>query len=104
MADIGPTVPLDTIPAFDFDNEQEGDTSVWARLVPLASNKGTFDEIALVQDAHSFGRLPSNDTVFQELGISGKHCRVYKEMITSSKTSTTIFKLEDMRYVALEHF
>lgn len=99
MADIGPTVPLDTIPAFDFENEEE-DTSIWARLVPLATNKIRLDEIVLIKDEHTFGRANTNDTMFKELGISGKHCRIYKETITSSKNTTTIIKIEDMRYVA----
>lgn len=100
MADIGPTVPLDTIPAFDFGDEGEEETTSWARLVPLATNRGKFDDIELNKDEHVFGRLPTNDTVFKELGISGKHCKIFKEVITSSKSSTTIVKIEDMRYVA----
>ena len=99
MADIGPTVPLDTIPAFDFEVESEGETTCWARLVPLATNRTTHEEVSLIKDEHSFGRLATNDTVFKELGISGKHCRIYKEVFTSSKTTTTIVQLEDARYV-----
>jgi hypothetical protein len=100
MVDVGPTVPLDTIPAFDFESADVGENGFWARLVPLASNKGVFTEIELIREEHTFGRLSTCDTVFKELGVSGKHCRIYRETITSTKTSATIIKLEDMRYVA----
>lgn len=101
MVDVGPTVPLDTFPAYDLELHDEVDNGRWGRLVPLATNKYIAAEIDLFKAEHSFGRLSVNDTVFTELGISGKHCRIYKELITSAKNSTTIVKIEDTRYVAL---
>lgn len=98
MTDAGPTVPLDTIPSFDFDSISEAETGAWARLVPLGSNKTQHDEIELVKDEHTFGRLSTNDTKFLEPGISGKHCRIYRETFTTGKSPTTIVRVEDSRY------
>lgn len=98
MVDVGPTVPLDTFPAFDEDASDEVDVGRWGRLVPLASNFYKASEVDLYKPEHSFGRGSACDTIFKELGISGLHCRIYKELITSAKSTTTIVKIEDTRY------
>jgi hypothetical protein len=98
MADNGPTVPLD-VPTMDFETSEEEPSNVWARLIPLATNGRSFPVIDLISDSHTFGRAATCDTKFTELGISGKHCRIYKETLTSAKTSTDIVKIEDTRCV-----
>lgn len=99
MGDNGPTVPLDA-PTFELDASEEIAQGIWAQLVPLDGNCRTYPVIDLIKPEHVFGRSAQCDTVFTEVGISGKHCRIFREAV-SGKNARSLVRIEDIRFVWL---
>jgi pSer/pThr/pTyr-binding forkhead associated (FHA) protein len=70
----GPTQVLDDVPVFE---EAAPEAGVWGRLVSL--NIKTAMDVNLVDESVTFGRASTCTHVFHDQGISGKHCRIYRE-------------------------
>eukprot|EP01122_Echinamoeba_exundans_P006077 TRINITY_DN163_c0_g2_i1.p1 TRINITY_DN163_c0_g2~~TRINITY_DN163_c0_g2_i1.p1 ORF type:complete len:520 (-),score=157.55 TRINITY_DN163_c0_g2_i1:73-1590(-) len=72
----GPTQVLDDVPVFE---EAAPEAGVWGRLVSL--NIKTAMDVNLTDDSVTFGRASTCTHVFHDQGISGKHCRIYRENV-----------------------
>lgn len=70
------------------DDENLSDTSqdlYWCKLIPTPNNPVSYKDIINVEkDTHTFGRSRSNDTHFDNPGISGIHAKLIREEEGSS--------------------
>lgn len=99
----GPTQVLDDIPEMAVPAPVKG---AWGRLVSL--NTKTAMDVALVNDSNAFGRAASCDFVYHDQGISGKHCRIFREHIgdvapniwIEDNRSVVVFSIPLCRFIA----
>lgn len=101
MAD-GPTQVLDDVP--DFGSASTVAKGAWGRLVSL--NTKTAMDVDLVLDSNTFGRAASCDFVYHDQGISGKHCRIWREQIGDTPPNVWIedTRFEFCKFIAFQPF
>lgn len=87
-------------PTQTFDHSISGSDSeaphepVWGKFLALTPK--TCTAVILKDDSYTFGRGKSNDVVLEHPGISGVHCRVWREAIEGMDKHTVW--IEDQRF------
>lgn len=94
-----PTQPIaspDEDSSFSAASEQTEEAKPWGKLVCISKNSPNLELKG--KALFTLGRGSACDFIFKDQGVSGTHCKIWKDLVTVKGKQTSLIWIQDCRY------